>query len=60
MRTVNNIKEFYSKDIKDVRRAIKTRKDFIDKVNNGILSTEELDAISNEFRRNVRGKSLRR
>ncbi len=59
-RTVNSIKEFYKDEIKNVRRAIRIRNDFIDGVKNGVLTTDELDAISNQFRRDVRGKSLRK
>ena len=55
-RTADSVKAFYEKDIKDVRRAIKIRADFIRDIENGIFSSEELEQVARQFRQEVKGK----
>ena len=55
-RTADSVKTFYEEDIKDVRRAIKIRTDFIRDIENGILSSEELEQVARQFRQEVKGK----
>ena len=56
-RTADSVKTFYEEDIKDVRRAIKIRTDFIRDIENGILSSKELEQVARRFRQEVKGKS---
>lgn len=59
-RNADSIKEFYDKEIKDVRRAIKIRSEFINDVTYGIMNSEELEKVANEFRREVKGYNYKK